>query len=187
MVSLVDDEETDRVKRPDGVFAHAQRLNHRNDKGMVEFATILLNSSDCTSRTKLCNSFSPLVRQKLLVNHDESPNTKACCKSKSAHSLTKADIERKNAVSFVGVDRLYLDSAKLTREWYLYVDRLGTLIARLAKVFSAIKLRDAQMLPCLFEHLERRRTHPEFILDRTHGELTFRLRVWRDHVARARE
>jgi hypothetical protein len=54
---------------------------------MVEFATILLYSSDCTSRTKLCNSFSPLVRQKLLVNHDESPNTKACCKSKSAHSI----------------------------------------------------------------------------------------------------
>jgi len=188
MVCLVNNQESDRVKRPDGVFAHAQRLDHRNNKGMVEFATFLLNSSDCRSWTKLRNSFGPLVCQKFFVNHNESPNTKTCCKSKSTDSFAKSDIERKNSISFVCVDRLYLDSTKLAREWDVYLDRLGTLIARrLAKVFPAVKLWDAQVLTRLFEHLERRRTKAERVFDCPYSQVTLHVRVWRDDVARACE
>jgi hypothetical protein len=83
---------------------------------VLEFASILLNSSDCSARTKLCDAFGPLTGQELFVNDDKGPNTKACCNSKSAYSLPKANIERKNSIALVQAQCLKLNVAEIARE-----------------------------------------------------------------------
>lgn len=121
---------------------------------MLEFTSILLNSTDGTSRTELSNSFGPLICQKLFVNHDKSSNAKTSCNGQCAYSLPKANVKRKYSMSFVQTQGFKLNVPKLAGEWDVGPNGLWALIARLAKLFAAVKLRDAQMFFGLFEYLK---------------------------------
>jgi hypothetical protein len=86
------------IKGPGGqgiLTSAAQGLDHGNHKVLVGVADALLDTAYGGTRTELLDAISPLVRQELFVDHDESPEFQMCRKSQGHACLSLARREGK--------------------------------------------------------------------------------------------
>ena len=70
VMGFIHNDRPDTIKVTEGILFERQGLEHRDDKVTIDFLFILLNNTDGCSWTKLFDTFTPLVGQKLLMDND---------------------------------------------------------------------------------------------------------------------
>ena len=70
MVRLVDDDKPERIERLGIILTGTHGLDHGNDEIAFDVERVLLDPTYGCTRTKLSDTFLPLIRQEFFVNYD---------------------------------------------------------------------------------------------------------------------